>query len=36
MDSLKSTFEEKELPYTDLSYWNWGSKRQKEERRNQQ
>ena len=36
LDNLKNTFDEKELPYTDLSYSNRGSKRQKEERRNQQ
>lgn len=36
IESLKSTFDEKELPYTDLSYSNRGSKRQKEERNNQQ
>ncbi len=34
IETLKSTFEEKELPYTDLSYSNRGSKRQKEERNN--
>ena len=36
LETLKSTFDEKELPYTDLSYSNRGSKRQKEERNNQQ
>ena len=34
IETLKSTCEEKELPYTDLSYSNRGSKRQKEERNN--
>ena len=36
IDNLKNTFDEKELPYTDLSYSNRGSKRQKEEQRNKQ
>jgi hypothetical protein len=36
IELLKTTFDEKELPYTDLSYSNRGSKRQKEERNNQQ
>lgn len=36
IDTLKSTFEEKELPYTELSYSNRGSKQQKEQRKNQQ
>lgn len=36
LESLKSTFDEKELPYTDLSYSNRGSKQQKEQQRSQQ
>jgi hypothetical protein len=36
IDNLKNTFDEKELPYTDLSYSNRGNKRQKEEQRNKQ
>ncbi len=36
LDSLKSTFDEKELPYSDLSYSNRGSKQQKEQQRSQQ
>lgn len=36
IDSLKATFNENDLPYTDLSYSNRGSKQQKENRRNKQ
>ena len=36
LDSLKSTFDEKDIPYTDLSYSNRGSKHQKEQQRSQQ
>ncbi len=34
IDSLKATFAENDLPYSDLSYSNRGSKQQKENRRN--
>jgi hypothetical protein len=36
LDSLKSAFEEKEIPYSDLSYSNRGSKHQKEQQRSRQ
>lgn len=36
IESLKNTFRENDLPYTDLSYSNRGSKQQKENRRNKQ
>lgn len=36
IDSLKATFRENDLPYSDLSYSNRGSKQQKENRRNKQ
>lgn len=36
IENLKNAFDEKELPYTDLSYSNRGSKRQQEEQRNKQ
>lgn len=36
IESLKNTFRENELPYSDLSYSNRGSKQQKENRRNKQ
>ena len=36
LDSLKSAFQEKDIPYTDLSYSNRGRKHQKEEQRSQQ
>lgn len=36
LESLKSTFDEKELPYSELSYSNRGSKQQKEKQRSQQ
>lgn len=36
IESLKATFNENDLPYTDLSYSNRGSKQQKENRRNKQ
>lgn len=34
MDSLKATFNQNDLPYSDLSYSNRGSRQQKENRRN--
>ena len=36
IESLKNTFRENDLPYSDLSYSNRGSKQQKENRRNKQ
>lgn len=36
IESLKATFDEQDLPYSDLSYSNRGSKQQKEQRKNQQ
>ena len=36
IETLKNTFKENELPYSDLSYSNRGSKQQKENRRNKQ
>ena len=36
IESLKATFRENDLPYSDLSYSNRGSKQQKENRRNKQ
>ena len=36
IESLKNTFTENDLPYSDLSYSNRGSKQQKENRRNKQ
>ena len=36
IESLKATFKENDLPYSDLSYSNRGSKQQKENRRNKQ
>jgi len=36
LESLKATFDEKDLPYTDLSYSNRVSKQQKEQRRNRE
>lgn len=36
LDSLKSAFQEKDIPYTDLSYSNRGSKHQKEQQRNKE
>ena len=36
IDSLKSAFDEKDIPYTDLSYSNRGREHQKEQQRNQQ
>ncbi len=36
IEALKATFDENDLPYTDLSYSNRGSKQQKENRRNKQ
>ncbi len=36
IDSLKATFNENDLPYTDLSYSNRGKQQQKENRRNKQ
>lgn len=36
IETLKATFDEKNLSYTDLSYSNRGSKQQKENRRNKQ
>ncbi len=36
IENLKATFNENDLPYTDLSYSNRGSKQQKENRRNKQ
>ncbi len=36
IDTLKATFNENDLPYTDLSYSNRGKQQQKENRRNQQ
>lgn len=36
IETLKNTFRENDLPYSDLSYSNRGSKQQKENRRNKQ
>jgi hypothetical protein len=36
IEVLKATFKEQDLPYSDLSYSNRGSKQQKENRRNKQ
>ena len=36
IDSLKSAFDEKDIPYTDLSYSSRGREHQKEQQRNQQ
>lgn len=36
IESLKNTFRENDLPYSDLSYSNRGSKQQKENRRNRE
>lgn len=36
IENLKATFNENDLPYTDLSYSNRGSRQQKENRRNKQ
>lgn len=36
IESLKNTFRENDLPYSDLSYSNRGTKQQKENRRNKQ
>ena len=36
IESLKNTFRENDLPYTDLSYSNRGGRQQKEQRRNKQ
>lgn len=36
IETLKNTFNEKDLPYSDLSYSNRGSKQQKQKRNNQQ
>lgn len=36
IEALKTTFNENDLPYSDLSYSNRGSKQQKENRRNKQ
>ncbi|MBE7712985.1 MAG: hypothetical protein E7Z87_04510 [Cyanobacteria bacterium SIG26] len=36
IQSLKATFDEQDLPYSDLSYSNRGSKQQKEQRKNNQ